>query len=78
MVNDGGNDFGAELFAGENLEDLGFGDMRVVEDNRKNLGAAFGEQRARHSVRAAAGESYFLAKWKLRKPSDELIFGDPL
>ncbi len=77
VVNDGVNDFGVDLFARENLEDLGFGEMRVIEDDGKDLRAAFREQRPRHAGGSAACQSDFLAERKLGKPTDELIFGDP-
>jgi len=77
VVNDGVNDFGVDLFARENLENLGFGEMRVIEDDGKDLRAASREQRSCHAGRSAACQSDSLAERKLRKPTYELIFGDP-
>jgi hypothetical protein len=77
VVNDGVNDFRVDLFARENLEDLGFGEMRVIEDDGKDLRAAFRKQRPRHTAGSAACQSDFLAERKLGKPADESIFGDP-
>jgi hypothetical protein len=51
--------------------------MRVIEDDGKDLRAAFREQRPCHAGRSAACQSDFLAERKLGKPTDELIFGDP-
>ena len=76
VVNDGVNNFAVDLFARENLEDLGFGEMRVIEDDGKDLRAAFAEQRPCHTGRSAACQSDFLAERKLGKPTYELIFGD--
>ena len=77
VVNDGVNDFGVDPFARENLEDLGFGEMRVIEDDGKDLRAAFRKQRPRYTAGSAACQSDFLAERKLGKPADESIFGGP-
>ena len=43
VVNDGVNDFRVDLFARQNFENLGFGEMRIIEDDGKDLRAAFRE-----------------------------------
>ena len=75
---DGVNDSGRKFFSGERFEDLGFGQVGVVENDGENLRMAFGEERACDSSRAATGERDFLAERKLREPGEELLFGDAL
>ncbi len=65
VVGDGVRNGERNFFAGECFEDLGFGEVGVIEDDRKNLWMAFGEESASDSGRAATGERDFLAERKL-------------
>jgi hypothetical protein len=56
---------------------LRFSEVRIVENDGKDLRMALGQERARNPRWAAASESEFLTQRKLSNASDELIFGEP-
>lgn len=67
---------GWQRLAGENLQDLRFGKIGVVEHDGKKLRMTFGKERARDARGPTPGQRDFLADWKLRQPGEELIFCD--
>ena len=75
MLGDGVRNGERNLFAGEGFENLGFGEVSVVEDDGKNLWVTFGEEGAGDPGGAAAGERDFLAERKLSEAGEELFFG---
>ena len=66
-----------EFLARENLENLGLGEIGAIEDDGKKLRMAFRQKGACHAGGATSSQGYFLTQRKLRKASDELIFGEP-
>jgi hypothetical protein len=78
VANDAVNDVSVEFFARQDFEDLRFSEVRIIEDDGKDLRMALAQERARNPGGAAAGESDFLAERKLGQASDDLIFGETL
>ncbi len=76
VLRDGVDNVGMEFLARKNLENLGLGEIGVIEDDGKKLRMAFRQKGACHAGGATSSQRYFLTQRKLRKPSDELIFGD--
>jgi hypothetical protein len=76
VLRDSVDNVGMEFLTRENLQDLGLGEMRVFEDDGKKLRMAFRQKGACHASGATSSKRYFLTQRKLRKPTDELIFGD--
>jgi len=75
VLGDGFDDAGRELGTRERLEDVGFAEICVVEDDGEDWRVAFGEESAGDTAGAAASERDFLAERKLREAGDELFFG---
>jgi hypothetical protein len=67
MLRDGVRYACGEIFACERLKDLRFGEIGIVENDRKNLRMAFGEKRACDSAGTTTGKRDFLTEGKLRE-----------
>lgn len=76
VLREGQDNLGRECLAGENSQDLGLGEMGVVEYDEEDLRVAFGEERACDPGGTAPSEGHFLAEWKLREAAEELLLGD--
>src|SRR5215471_3038415 len=75
MMNDGRNDWGRKLLARESFQDLRFGQIRIIEDNGKNLRVAFRKKRARDARGTAPRQGDFLAERNLWKAREQLLLG---
>jgi hypothetical protein len=76
VLSDGQDYVGRKIVAGEDFQDLGFGEMGVIEHDGEDLRMAFGQERSRDAGRSAASESDFLTERKMREAGEELFFGD--
>ena len=75
MMNDGRNDWSRKLLARESFQDLRFGQIRIIEDNGKNLRVAFRKKRARDARGTAPRQGDFLAERNLWKAREQLLLG---
>src|SRR5262249_19096188 len=64
---------GRQILAGEHFQDLSFSEKRVVENHVDELLVSLREERPSDACWSAACQSEFLAEWKLREPSDQLV-----
>jgi len=74
MPRNRGNDSARQPFPRHDLENLCFGEKRIVEDGRQDLRMAFGQQRSRDARRPAARQHDLLSQRDLRKTADEQLF----
>ena len=75
MMRDGADDGERKRLAGEDAQELGFGEIGVVEGDLKNRRVAFSQERSRQAARTAARQHDSLSKRNLRKARDEQILG---
>ena len=78
MLGDGVAYGGRKFFASQGFQDLGFGEIGVVEHDRENLWMAFGKERAGDSAGTTTSERDFLAERQLCEACEELAFGHAL
>lgn len=66
----------SDFFLRENLQDLRFGEARVIECGRDDFSMAFDEKSAHDACGSLASERDFFAEGKLRKARDEGLLSD--